>query len=59
MPQASPPQADVGTRVVEMRDPRFQHRSEMTLMKWNEEVQAFAAQRPAETIAHGIRLWLR
>jgi hypothetical protein len=37
--------------MVEMPDPHFQDGLEMTLMESNNEIQAFPAQRPAETFA--------
>ena len=41
--------------VIEMSYPRLQNELEMTLVEWNEEVQTFAAQCPAETFAYRIR----
>ncbi len=51
MPQGFRPKTHVRPGVVIMRDPRLQHGLEMTLIERNEEVQAFATQRPAETFA--------
>ena len=40
--------------VVEMCHPGVQDQLEMSLVKWNKEVEAFAAQRPAELLAERI-----
>ena len=51
------PKAHMWPRMIEMRNPLVQNQSEMALVEGNEEVQAFPAQRPAETFAEGICLW--
>jgi len=53
----SRPKTHVRPRVIEMRNPSFQHHLEVTLIERNQKVQAFAAQCAAEALAHRIRLW--
>jgi hypothetical protein len=46
MPQVFPAQDSCAASRVEMRDPNFQYKVEMSLIERNQQVQAFAAQRP-------------
>ena len=40
-----------------MRNPGLKDEPKVPLIKWNEKVQTFAAQHPAEALAYCIRLW--
>src|SRR5260370_25927482 len=50
------PQAHVGSALVVMVNPFFQHHSQMTFTERNQEVQTFAPERSYEPFAIGIGL---